>query len=158
MNELGRERERHAIFTGDFGGVEEKQLVNNACGERGAVEGAAGFEEEAEDFAATEFREDGRQVDTAASCFCMYNFDAGLLQFAHLGRIERRRCKDQQIVVRGLDDAKGWRESQFRIEDDAEETLAARILVEEHRIYTEAVRIVLEGKYKIVGRRVVRVE
>jgi phosphoribosylglycinamide formyltransferase 1 len=41
-------------------------------------------------------------------------------------------------------------------DDDTEETLASRILVEEHRIYTEAVRIVLEGKYKIVGRRVVR--
>ena len=40
-------------------------------------------------------------------------------------------------------------------DDDTEETLSARILVEEHRIYTEAVRIVLEGKYKIVGRRVV---
>jgi len=39
-------------------------------------------------------------------------------------------------------------------DDDTEETLSARILVEEHRIYTEAVRIVLEGKYKIVGRRV----
>jgi phosphoribosylglycinamide formyltransferase-1 len=43
-------------------------------------------------------------------------------------------------------------------DDDTEETLAARILTEEHRIYTEAVRIVLEGKYKIVGRRVVRAE
>jgi phosphoribosylglycinamide formyltransferase 1 len=41
-------------------------------------------------------------------------------------------------------------------DDDTEETLSARILAEEHRIYTEAVRIVLEGKYKIVGRRVVR--
>jgi phosphoribosylglycinamide formyltransferase 1 len=41
-------------------------------------------------------------------------------------------------------------------DDDMEETLSARILAEEHRIYTEAVRIVLEGKYKIVGRRVVR--
>jgi len=40
-------------------------------------------------------------------------------------------------------------------DDDTEETLASRILAEEHRIYTEAVRIVLEGKYKIVGRRVV---
>jgi phosphoribosylglycinamide formyltransferase-1 len=43
-------------------------------------------------------------------------------------------------------------------DDDTEETLAARILAEEHRIYTEAVRIVLEGKYKIVGRRVARTE
>jgi phosphoribosylglycinamide formyltransferase-1 len=41
-------------------------------------------------------------------------------------------------------------------DEDTEETLAARILAEEHRIYAEAVRIVLEGKYKIVGRRVVR--
>jgi len=41
-------------------------------------------------------------------------------------------------------------------DDDTEETLSSRILAEEHRIYSEAVRIVLEGKYRIVGRRVVR--
>jgi phosphoribosylglycinamide formyltransferase-1 len=41
------------------------------------------------------------------------------------------------------------------IEDsDAPDTLAERILREEHRIYTEAVRIVLEGSYRIEGRRV----
>src|ERR1700719_2376059 len=38
--------------------------------------------------------------------------------------------------------------------DDTEETLAARILGEEHRIYTEAVRLVLSGKFRIEGRRV----
>ena len=43
-------------------------------------------------------------------------------------------------------------------DDDTEGTLSSRILAEEHRIYTEAVRIVLEGKYRIVGRRVVRTE
>ena len=37
---------------------------------------------------------------------------------------------------------------------DTEESLAARILKEEHRIYTEAVRLVLSGKYRIEGRRV----
>lgn len=41
-------------------------------------------------------------------------------------------------------------------DDDTEETLSAVILKEEHRIYTEAVKIVLSGNYKIVGRRVVR--
>jgi len=41
-------------------------------------------------------------------------------------------------------------------DDDTEESLNVRILKEEHRIYSEAVRIVLEGKYKIVGRRVLR--
>jgi len=41
------------------------------------------------------------------------------------------------------------------IEDsDTPQTLAERILVEEHRIYTEAVRIVLEGRWRIMGRRV----
>jgi phosphoribosylglycinamide formyltransferase 1 len=41
------------------------------------------------------------------------------------------------------------------IEDsDTPETLAERILREEHRIYAEAVRIVLEGRYRIEGRRV----
>lgn len=48
-------------------------------------------------------------------------------------------------------------QSVVPVEDgDTEETLSARILKEEHRIYSEAVKIVLEGKYKIVGRRVVR--
>ena len=41
-------------------------------------------------------------------------------------------------------------------DDDTEETLSAVIFKEEHRIYTEAVKIVLSGNYKIVGRRVVR--
>jgi len=39
-------------------------------------------------------------------------------------------------------------------DDDTVEALSARILREEHRIYTEAVRIVLEGRYRIEGRRV----
>jgi len=37
---------------------------------------------------------------------------------------------------------------------DTDESLAARILSEEHRIYTEAVRLVLSGKFRIEGRRV----
>jgi phosphoribosylglycinamide formyltransferase 1 len=41
------------------------------------------------------------------------------------------------------------------IEDtDTPETLSERILREEHRIYAEAVRIVLEGNFRIEGRRV----
>ena len=45
------------------------------------------------------------------------------------------------------------------IEDhDTEESLSARILKEEHRIYSEAVRIVLDGKFKIEGRRVTSVD
>ena len=37
---------------------------------------------------------------------------------------------------------------------DTDETLAARILSEEHRIYTEAVRLVLSGKFRVEDRRV----
>jgi len=40
-------------------------------------------------------------------------------------------------------------------DEDTEATLSARILAEEHRVYSEAVRIVLEGKYRIEGRRVI---
>lgn len=40
--------------------------------------------------------------------------------------------------------------------DDTEETLAARILAEEHRIYPEAIGIVLGGGWSIAGRRFVR--
>jgi phosphoribosylglycinamide formyltransferase-1 len=41
------------------------------------------------------------------------------------------------------------------LDSDNEQTLSERILREEHRIYSEAVKIILEGKYKIEGRRVV---
>jgi phosphoribosylglycinamide formyltransferase 1 len=41
-------------------------------------------------------------------------------------------------------------------DDDTVETLSARILVEEHRIYPEAVRIILDGSWQIDGRRVIR--
>ena len=40
------------------------------------------------------------------------------------------------------------------LDDDDERALSERILKEEHRIYSEAVKIVLEGKYQIAGRRV----
>ena len=40
------------------------------------------------------------------------------------------------------------------LQDDTEDTLAARILVEEHRIYPEAVRLYFEGRIEIRGRRV----
>ncbi len=38
---------------------------------------------------------------------------------------------------------------------DTVETLSARVLVEEHRLYPEAIRIVLEGLWSIEGRRLV---
>ena len=41
-------------------------------------------------------------------------------------------------------------------DDDTEDTLAARILAAEHRIYPRAVRLVLDGGYRIDGRRVRR--
>ena len=40
------------------------------------------------------------------------------------------------------------------LDDDTAESLAARILKEEHRIYSEAIALVLSGKYRIEGRRV----
>ncbi|MGB9720149.1 MAG: phosphoribosylglycinamide formyltransferase [bacterium] len=42
------------------------------------------------------------------------------------------------------------------LDDDTPDTLAQRILKEEHRIYTEAINLILSGKYRIVGRRVIR--
>jgi phosphoribosylglycinamide formyltransferase-1 len=46
---------------------------------------------------------------------------------------------------------------QVRDTDD-ERTLAARILEQEHVAYSEAIGIVLEGKYEVRGRRLVRGE
>jgi phosphoribosylglycinamide formyltransferase-1 len=41
------------------------------------------------------------------------------------------------------------------LEDDTLETLSARILREEHKIYPDAVRLFVEGRLKISGRKVI---
>jgi phosphoribosylglycinamide formyltransferase-1 len=38
---------------------------------------------------------------------------------------------------------------------DTAEALAARILEAEHRLYPQAVRMLLDGRYRIEGRRVI---
>ena len=42
-------------------------------------------------------------------------------------------------------------------DDDTSETLAARILVEEHRIYPQAIGMMLDGGWHVDGRRFLRV-
>ena len=41
-------------------------------------------------------------------------------------------------------------------DDDTEETLAARMLEQEHQLYAEALALVVSGNYVIAGRRVLR--
>jgi phosphoribosylglycinamide formyltransferase-1 len=43
------------------------------------------------------------------------------------------------------------------LDDDTAESLAARILQEEHRIYSEAIGLVLSGRYRVEGRRVIAI-
>ena len=60
------------------------------------------------------------------------------------------------FVDAGLDTGPIVRQAAVPVLDsDTAATLASRILAEEHRIYTEAIRVVLSGKYRLVGRRVV---
>jgi phosphoribosylglycinamide formyltransferase-1 len=42
------------------------------------------------------------------------------------------------------------------LDGDTAESLSSRILVEEHRIYTEAIRLVLSGAWRLEGRRILR--
>lgn len=42
------------------------------------------------------------------------------------------------------------------LDSDTPDALAARILVEEHKAYTEALALVCGGNYEVVGRRVVK--
>ncbi len=42
------------------------------------------------------------------------------------------------------------------LDDDIESSLAARILAEEHRVYSEAICLLLEDKVRFEGRRVLR--
>jgi phosphoribosylglycinamide formyltransferase 1 len=61
------------------------------------------------------------------------------------------------FVTAGLDEGPIVQQASVPVlEGDTVETLAARILVEEHRIYPEAIQIVLDGHWTIVGRRFVR--
>ena len=39
---------------------------------------------------------------------------------------------------------------------DTVEALSDRILIEEHRLYVEAIRMMLEGRWTVSGRRFVR--
>ena len=41
------------------------------------------------------------------------------------------------------------------LDEDTEETLSARILEQEHKLYAEALALIVGGNYEIVGRRVV---
>jgi len=41
------------------------------------------------------------------------------------------------------------------LDEDTPETLAARILIEEHRIYSEAIGLVLSRRFRLEGRRVI---
>src|SRR5262245_66186903 len=53
------------------------------------------------------------------------------------------------LVTRDLDAGPIIRQSQVPVlDDDTAETLSARILVEEHRIYPEAIGIVLDGGWR----------
>lgn len=41
-------------------------------------------------------------------------------------------------------------------DNDTADLLSARILIEEHRLYPEAVRVVLDGRWRLEGRRFIR--
>lgn len=60
------------------------------------------------------------------------------------------------LVDEELDHGPILRQAVVPVRDgDSVETLSARILAEEHRIYPEAVALALRGGYRVVGRRVV---
>jgi len=44
------------------------------------------------------------------------------------------------------------------LDSDDEHTLAGRILEQEHLAYTEAIKIELEGKFEVVGRRLAQIQ
>jgi phosphoribosylglycinamide formyltransferase-1 len=43
-------------------------------------------------------------------------------------------------------------------DDDSVDILSARILIEEHRLYPEAVRVILNGRWQVEGRRFMRLQ
>jgi phosphoribosylglycinamide formyltransferase 1 len=62
------------------------------------------------------------------------------------------------FVDDGLDSGPILRQAVVPVlDDDTAESLSARILEQEHRIYSEAIALVLSGRYRIEGRRVVEI-
>ncbi len=60
------------------------------------------------------------------------------------------------FVDEGLDSGPIIRQAVVPVlDDDTAESLSARILKEEHRIYSEAIALVLSGRFRIAGRRVI---
>lgn len=60
------------------------------------------------------------------------------------------------FVDEGLDSGPILRQAVVPVQDDdTAETLAARILVEEHRIYPQAIALAISQRYRIEGRRVI---
>jgi phosphoribosylglycinamide formyltransferase-1 len=60
------------------------------------------------------------------------------------------------FVEEGLDSGPIIRQAVVPVlEGDTAESLSARILAEEHRIYPEAIALVVSGQYRIEGRRVI---
>ena len=58
------------------------------------------------------------------------------------------------LVTAGLDDGPIVLQASVPVrDDDTADTLAARILVEEHKLYPAAIGMVLEGGWRIEGRR-----
>ena len=60
------------------------------------------------------------------------------------------------FVDEGLDSGPILKQAVVAVLDgDTAESLSARILKEEHRIYSEAIALVLSGRYRLAGRRVI---
>jgi phosphoribosylglycinamide formyltransferase-1 len=62
------------------------------------------------------------------------------------------------LVTRELDGGPIVLQSAVPVRDeDTPDMLAARILIEEHQIYPEAVQTILDGRWRIDGRRLLRI-
>ena len=63
------------------------------------------------------------------------------------------------LVTRELDGGPIVLQSAVPVrDDDTADRLSARILIEEHKIYPEAVQMILDGAWRVEGRRFVRIQ
>src|SRR5690242_643893 len=78
-SETGHQCERNAIITGDLWCVKEKEFVNNAGSQSGAIQRGASLKQNVQDFAAAQFGKNGTQVEAALFCSELYDFDSCVL-------------------------------------------------------------------------------
>jgi phosphoribosylglycinamide formyltransferase-1 len=152
---LARERGLHAVFLPSQGldrEVYDRQLIADLCAARVDLVCLAGYMRVLSGHFIRQFG--GRILNIHPSLLPAFpGLDAQHQAMRH--GVKFSGCT-VHFVDEGVDSGPILKQAVVPVLDnDTAESLAARILKEEHRIYSEAIALALSSRYRIEGRRVI---